>query len=134
MSTLKIFLIKNRLNKLEKRIGSFFKKTKSHIYHKDKNRFYVYAKPNLYDKAWSLSSLPLCLTSFPICFILIYEKSRKPCPLAKVSCFFFEFKTHIDSIIDNPDSYHSTGFHNSYESHTGIDRYKLHECFPTSFR
>lgn len=37
------------LNKLEKRIGPSFKKTKSQIYHKDKNGFYVYAKPNLCD-------------------------------------------------------------------------------------
>jgi len=37
------------LNKLEKRIGASFKKTKSEIYHKDKNGFYVYAKPNLCD-------------------------------------------------------------------------------------
>lgn len=37
------------LNKLEKRIGPSFKKTKSEIYHKDKNGFYVYAKPNLCD-------------------------------------------------------------------------------------
>lgn len=37
------------LNILENRIGSSFKKTKSQIYHKDKNGFYVYAKPNLCD-------------------------------------------------------------------------------------
>lgn len=35
------------LNKLEERIGSSFKKTKSDIYQKDKNGFYVWAKPNL---------------------------------------------------------------------------------------
>lgn len=32
---------------MEKRIGSSFKKTKAAIYKKDKNGFYVYAKPNL---------------------------------------------------------------------------------------
>lgn len=37
------------LNKLEKRIDPSFKKTKSEIYRKDKNGFYVYAKPNLCD-------------------------------------------------------------------------------------
>ncbi len=37
------------LNKMEKRIGSSFKKIKSAIYKKDKNGFYVYAKPNLCD-------------------------------------------------------------------------------------
>ncbi len=35
------------LNKLQKRIGVSFKKTKAEIYRKDKNGFYVYAKPNL---------------------------------------------------------------------------------------
>jgi len=35
------------LNELEKRIGPSFKKTKALIYSKDKNGFYVYAKPNL---------------------------------------------------------------------------------------
>ena len=37
------------LNKLEKHIGSSFRKTKSELYRKDKNGFYVYAKPNLCD-------------------------------------------------------------------------------------
>lgn len=37
------------LNKLEQRIGTSFKKTKALIYQKDKNGFYVYAKPNLCD-------------------------------------------------------------------------------------
>jgi len=37
------------LNEMEKRIGPSFKKTKAAIYHKDKNGFYVYAKPNLCD-------------------------------------------------------------------------------------
>lgn len=37
------------LNEMEKRIGSNFKKTKAAIYLKDKNGFYVYAKPNLCD-------------------------------------------------------------------------------------
>lgn len=37
------------LNELEKRIGPSFKKTKALIYRKDKNGFYVYAKPNLCD-------------------------------------------------------------------------------------
>ena len=37
------------LNLLEARIGSSFKETKAHIYQKDKNGFYVYAKPNLCD-------------------------------------------------------------------------------------
>lgn len=37
------------LNELEKRIGPSFKKTKASIYKKDKNGFYVYAKPNLCD-------------------------------------------------------------------------------------
>jgi len=35
------------LNELERRIGPSFKKTKARIYLKDKNGFYVYAKPNL---------------------------------------------------------------------------------------
>lgn len=39
------------LNALEKRIGPSFKKMKSYIYKKDKNGFYVYAKPNLCDPA-----------------------------------------------------------------------------------
>ena len=38
-----------RFNQLEKRIGASFKKMKSSIYKKDKNGFYVYAKPNLCD-------------------------------------------------------------------------------------
>ena len=37
------------LNELEKNIGPSFKKIKSAIYKKDKNGFYVYAKPNLCD-------------------------------------------------------------------------------------
>ena len=37
------------LNELEKCIGPSFKKTKAAIYKKDKNGFYVYAKPNLCD-------------------------------------------------------------------------------------
>ena len=37
------------LNEMEKRIGPSFKKTKAAIYLKDKNGFYVYAKPNLCD-------------------------------------------------------------------------------------
>lgn len=37
------------LDELEKRIGPSFKKTKALIYRKDKNGFYVYAKPNLCD-------------------------------------------------------------------------------------
>ena len=37
------------LNKLEKHLGTSFKTTKSEIYKKDKNGFYVYAKPNLCD-------------------------------------------------------------------------------------
>lgn len=37
------------LNELESRLGPSFKKTKAHIYHKDKNGFYVYAKPSLSD-------------------------------------------------------------------------------------
>lgn len=37
------------LNELERRIGPSFKKTKALIYRKDKNGFYVYAKPNLCD-------------------------------------------------------------------------------------
>lgn len=37
------------LNRLELRIGTSFKKTKALIYQKDKNGFYVYAKPNLCD-------------------------------------------------------------------------------------
>ena len=37
------------LNTLEKRIGPSFKKIKALIYQKDKNGFYVYAKPNLCD-------------------------------------------------------------------------------------
>ena len=36
-------------NKKESRIGDSFKKTKALIYKKDKNGFYVYAKPNLCD-------------------------------------------------------------------------------------
>lgn len=44
----KFFKIRYK-NKLEKRIGSSFKKTKSEIYPKDKNGFYIYAKPNLCD-------------------------------------------------------------------------------------
>lgn len=35
------------LNELELRIGPSFKKTKADIYRRDKNGFYVYAKPNL---------------------------------------------------------------------------------------
>jgi hypothetical protein len=34
---------------METKIGSSFRKTKAHIYQKDKNGFYVYAKPNLCD-------------------------------------------------------------------------------------
>ena len=34
---------------MEQHIGPSFKKIKAYIYHKDKNGFYVYAKPNLYD-------------------------------------------------------------------------------------
>lgn len=37
------------LHEMEKRIGPSFKKTKADIYKKDKNGFYVYAKPNLCD-------------------------------------------------------------------------------------
>ncbi|XBX10359.1 transposase [Enterocloster clostridioformis] len=37
------------LNKLEKRIGPSFKKMKAAVYHRDRNGFYVYAKPNLCD-------------------------------------------------------------------------------------
>ena len=37
------------LNEMEQHIGPSFKKLKSHIYNKDKNGFYVYAKPNLCD-------------------------------------------------------------------------------------
>lgn len=37
------------LNELEQHIGPSFKKTKSYIYQKDKNGFYVYAKPSLCD-------------------------------------------------------------------------------------
>lgn len=37
------------LNEMEKRIGLSFRKTKSAIYKKDRNGFYVYAKPNLCD-------------------------------------------------------------------------------------
>lgn len=37
------------LNELESLIGPSFKKTKAAIYKKDKNGFYVYAKPNLCD-------------------------------------------------------------------------------------
>ena len=37
------------LNEMERKIGPSFKKTKAKIYHKDKNGFYVYAKPNLCD-------------------------------------------------------------------------------------
>ena len=37
------------LNEMENRIGPSFKKTKAHIYKKDSNGFYVYAKPNLCD-------------------------------------------------------------------------------------
>ena len=37
------------LNELESKIGPSFKKTKAVIYRKDKNGFYVYAKPNLCD-------------------------------------------------------------------------------------
>jgi len=37
------------LNEMESRIGTSFKTTKSSIYSKDKNGFYVYAKPNLCD-------------------------------------------------------------------------------------
>lgn len=37
------------LNEMEKKIGSSFKKTKAAIYKKNKNGFYVYAKPNLCD-------------------------------------------------------------------------------------
>lgn len=37
------------LDELEARIGPSFKKTKSLIYQKDQNGFYVYAKPNLCD-------------------------------------------------------------------------------------
>ena len=34
---------------MEQHIGPSFKKIKAYIYHKDKNGFYVYAKPNLCD-------------------------------------------------------------------------------------
>jgi len=37
------------LNEMEKKIGPSFKKTKASIYRKDKEGFYVYAKPNLCD-------------------------------------------------------------------------------------
>lgn len=37
------------LNQLESRLGPSFKKTKALIYRKDKDGFYVYAKPNLSD-------------------------------------------------------------------------------------
>ena len=37
------------LNELEKQIGPSFKKVKAAIYKKDKNGFYVYAKPTLTD-------------------------------------------------------------------------------------
>lgn len=37
------------LNEMEKRIGPSFQKTKALIYSKDKDGFYVYAKPNLCD-------------------------------------------------------------------------------------
>ena len=37
------------LNEMENRIGPSFKKTKAHIYKKDSNGFYVFAKPNLCD-------------------------------------------------------------------------------------
>ncbi len=37
------------LNEMEKHLGLSFKKTKSSVYQKDKNGFYVYAKPNLCD-------------------------------------------------------------------------------------
>lgn len=37
------------LNEMEKQIGPSFKKMKAYIYNKDKNGFYVYAKPNLCD-------------------------------------------------------------------------------------
>ena len=37
------------LNEMEQRIGSSFRKTKALIYKKDKNGFYIYAKPNLCD-------------------------------------------------------------------------------------
>lgn len=37
------------LNEMEQQIGPSFKKTKAKIYQKDKNGFYVYARPNLCD-------------------------------------------------------------------------------------
>ena len=37
------------LKEMECKIGPSFKKTKAKIYQKDKNGFYVYAKPNLCD-------------------------------------------------------------------------------------
>ncbi len=37
------------LNEMGKHLGPSFKKTKSSVYQKDKNGFYVYAKPNLCD-------------------------------------------------------------------------------------
>ena len=37
------------LNEMESKIGPSFKKVKAHIYNKDKNGFYVYAKPNMSD-------------------------------------------------------------------------------------
>ncbi len=37
------------LNEMEHHIGPSFKKIKAQIYHKDKNGFYIYAKPNLCD-------------------------------------------------------------------------------------
>lgn len=37
------------LNEMEKKIGPSFRKTKAAIYKKDKNGFYVYARPNLCD-------------------------------------------------------------------------------------
>ena len=37
------------LNEMEKHIGPSFKKVKAHIYKKDQNGFYIYAKPNLCD-------------------------------------------------------------------------------------
>ena len=37
------------LNEMEAKLGPSFKRIKAHIYNKDKNGFYVYAKPNLSD-------------------------------------------------------------------------------------
>ena len=89
---------------MEQHIGPSFKKIKAYIYHKDKNGFYVYAKPNLCDPNTVIKYIGRYLGRPVIALKRIDSYDSRLLPAPFPSCSEDRIKDHIQKIKECPVS------------------------------